>query len=66
LVARLPVAARADLLEWSGGADLPSYLESVIGAEFPVERLLAPDPSVRITDDKPFNEYFLLRKSEIF
>jgi hypothetical protein len=30
--------------------------------ETPVRNLLAPDSSARITDDYPYNEYFLLRR----
>jgi spermidine synthase len=62
MVLRLPEQARNDLLEWSNGQDLKDYLNSVLSKEVPVTRLLDPDPRIRITDDRPFNEYFWLRR----
>ena len=29
----------------------------------PLESLLPEDPAVKITDDRPFNEYFWLRRN---
>jgi hypothetical protein len=49
-------------LEWSNGQDLKDYLNLVLSKEVPVTRLLDPDPRIRITDDRPFNEYFWLRR----
>ncbi len=62
LIARMPVAAQKDFVEWSGGQDATNYLRQVISQELPIESVLDPDLKIRITDDKPFNEYFLLRK----
>jgi spermidine synthase len=62
IVLRLPDRARNDLLEWSNGQDLKEYLNLVLSKEVPVTRLLDPDPDIRITDDRPFNEYFWLRR----
>jgi len=49
-------------MEWAGNADPTQYLASVISAELPIEELLNPNPEIRITDDHPYNEYFLLRR----
>jgi len=62
MVAAMPPAARADLVEWADTGDAAAYLGRVIGREVDVPRSLNPDPSVRVTDDRPFNEYFLLRR----
>ncbi len=59
--ARLPAPARKDLLEWNPSADLAACLQAVLLQEVPVASILHPDPSVCITDDHPYNEYFLLR-----
>jgi spermidine synthase len=62
IVLRLPDRARSDLLEWSNGQDLKDYLNLVLSKEVPVTRLLDPDPNIRITDDRAYNEYFWLRR----
>jgi spermidine synthase/MFS family permease len=65
LAARMPESARRDLLEWAGPTDAAAYLAKVVTREVPVEKLLNPDLTLRITDDNPFNEYFLLRRQGI-
>jgi spermidine synthase len=62
----MPVDAAKDLMEWSSSQDLPAYLREVLSKPIPVEQLLNPDPTVRITDDRPYNEYFLLRSWDLF
>jgi len=65
LVGRLPPAARADLAEWFAGDPeeaVRAIVRRTLESEVDIERLLGPS-EVRITDDKPFNEYFLLRRS---
>ena len=65
LAARLPERARRDLLEWNPSAEPAAYLRVVVSQEYPVEKVIHPDPSVRITDDRPYNEYFLLRGKQL-
>jgi spermidine synthase len=60
-VARMPAAAQNDLLEWTTNKDAVSYVSRVVNHEMPIEALLNPDPNVEVTDDQPYNEYFLLR-----
>ena len=62
LAARMPAKAKSDLLEWDASGDLPAYLGSVISQEIPIKNILNPDATIRITDDNPLNEYFLLRQ----
>ncbi len=60
--ARLPAAARTDLLEWGPAASAEEQLGLVLRREIQVERLLALDPRApALSDDRPVNEYYLLR-----
>jgi len=61
LAARMPPGAKTDLLEWSHTANLAGYLGLVVSREKHIEKNLIFDPEIQITDDNPFNEYFLLR-----
>jgi predicted membrane-bound spermidine synthase len=63
LAANMPADAKTDLLEWSGSSDLPGYLNLVVSHEIPINNLLNPNLKILLTDDHPFNEYFLLRQS---
>jgi spermidine synthase len=62
LFARLPEAARRDLAEWSSERSGESLLEGAIATPVDVQGALSSDRSVVITDDHPFNEYYLLRR----
>jgi spermidine synthase len=62
LVARMPEAAKKDLLEWNPTQTAADYLKPVISGELSVPGSLDPDLKIQITDDQPFNEYFLLRR----
>ena len=62
LAMAMPAKAADDLLEWSSSRNLPAYLAQVVLQEFAIDAALDPDPAVRITDDRPYNEYFLLRR----
>ncbi len=65
LAARLPAEAKADLLEWNPGQDLAAWFNHVLSRQSPADQVLDPDPKVRVTDDRPFNEYFLLRGRQL-
>jgi hypothetical protein len=62
LAAQMPVSAKQDLLEWSSSQNPAAYLERVLVQEAPIDNVLNPNPEIRITDDQPYNEYFLLRQ----
>jgi spermidine synthase len=62
LAARMPESARQDLLEWNASKDAPAYLAQVLTNEFSLPIFLNPDAKIQVTDDEPFNEYFLLRR----
>jgi spermidine synthase/MFS family permease len=62
LFARMPETARRDLLEWASTTSPAAYLGEVVSNEYFMLEPLNRDPSIRITDDRPFNEYFLMRR----
>jgi spermidine synthase len=62
LTARMPDSAKNDLVEWNDSKDATAYLGQVVTMEYAVPALLNPDAKIQITDDQPFNEYFLLRR----
>jgi spermidine synthase len=63
VLARMPAAAKADLAEWSRPpGDLRTDIATVLGRQLPIARVLPAHPGVIITDDRPYNEYFLLRR----
>lgn len=62
VAAALPKAAIQDLMEWSDSPDPVTYLNQVLNTPVSTEALLNSDPSIRVTDDQPYNEYFFLRR----
>ncbi len=61
LTARIPAAAKTDITEWTPSIPAGDYLQQILARENSVERNLDPNPQLRISDDQPYNEYFLLR-----
>jgi predicted membrane-bound spermidine synthase len=62
-VARMPLKARTDMMEWGPAANPVAQMETMLTQEVDVKQLiqLAPEaPALR--DDRPVNEYCLLRK----
>jgi hypothetical protein len=60
----LPPAAARDLVEWEADSSPARLLATVLSQEEPVENFLDPAPHVpAIQDDRPINEYFLLRQT---
>jgi len=66
LAARMPDGAKRDLLEWSAMPDVSIYLNEVVSKETPLGNFLNLDSKIKITDDQPYNEYFLLRRLGLF
>jgi spermidine synthase len=69
MAARMPAPARQDLAEYMNTnryPALPAYLLKVVSQETPVSHALNPDLHFEISDDQPFNEYFLLRKWQLY
>jgi len=62
LVARLPAAAAIDFVEWGPKPAPQEQFDWLLSHERDVRQLAAEDPEVpALTDDRPINEYFLLR-----
>ena len=52
------------LLQLFTATDAAPYAWSLVLAQFkPVEDYLPEDRSIKITDDRPYNEYFWLRRA---
>jgi spermidine synthase len=62
IASRMPAAAAFDLLEWERSETLVDCIQQVLRNEMPLEWALNPHAQIPITDDRPYNEYFLLRK----
>jgi spermidine synthase len=65
LASHLTPKARQDLGEWLTDTNLMTLrdcFQFVLSREMPIARMLNPDLRVQITDDQPFNEYYLLRQ----
>jgi spermidine synthase len=63
-VSRLPAAARRDLMEWApAGVDIRDYVRTqILDREIDTSPLLPGPEGPAITDDRPLNEYFVLRR----
>jgi spermidine synthase len=62
LAARLPIAAQRDLMEWWPGVPVSAPFARILGKEVLLSTLLAAAPgTAAISDDRPVNEYYLLR-----
>jgi spermidine synthase len=61
-VARMPVEARGDLWEWNRNyEDFDAFVAAILATRIEIERVLGNNPDVRIEDDRPYNEYYLVR-----
>jgi predicted membrane-bound spermidine synthase len=61
LTDRMPPAAQADLVEWRDDKDATEFLWLILSKERD-PRTFVGTGETRITDDRPFNEYYLLRR----
>lgn len=63
-VARLPEQAKRDLMEWSPDLPIEKMAENILTRRTDLEKLLPPGrETMVVTDDRPYNEYFLLRRN---
>jgi hypothetical protein len=62
LVQRMPVAAVTDMMEWGPASSPQLQFAAMLKSELPINRFLADSPQTpAMHDDRPVNEYFLLR-----
>jgi spermidine synthase len=63
LAQRLPAAAAADLVEWDPQPDSEARFAHLLKFELPLDQLISASPSTpALSDDRPINEYYLLRQ----
>lgn len=62
MILRLPESAKEDLLEWSSDKNLRKFLSKMLSVKIPPQAILTDDKIAPITDDRPYNEYFFLRR----
>jgi predicted membrane-bound spermidine synthase len=62
-VARLPEAAKRDLMEWSPDLSLKKMASNILVRRADMRKLLpAKMENATVTDNRPYNEYFFLRR----
>jgi spermidine synthase len=62
LIARMPAAAVTDMMEWGPAKTPVDQFDRVLSNEMTLDQLIALSPSTpALQDDRPINEYFLLR-----
>lgn len=63
IVNKMPLKARTDLCQWAGGgSDCSGEIAKFMAGELNFQDLLDPEPKIIVTDDHPYNEYFMLRR----
>ena len=64
LASRMPPSAVRDMLEWGPARTAEEQFRLVLSREVVPQTLVARTPSVpALADDRPFNEYFFLRRA---
>ena len=63
LAQRLSAQAAADLVEWGPEASTEGQFTDVLRNEIPIDQLIAASPATpALSDDRPINEYYILRR----
>lgn len=66
MVEAMPSAAQADLMEWNdhNNSNVLDYTKRILSTPKNIKDFLSSDQTIEVTDDRPYNEYFLLRSIE--
>ncbi len=65
-LARLPEAAKRDLMEWNSNISIERMAQNILSRRTDVANLLpAGGKTMVVTDDLPYNEYFILRRNRL-
>jgi hypothetical protein len=63
-VARLPETAKRDLMEWNANISIERMAQNILSRRTDIGKVLpAGGKNMIVTDDLPYNEYFVLRRS---
>jgi len=63
LAQRLPPAAAADLVEWGPEPSAEGRFAQLLRHELPIDQLISASPATpALSDDRPINEYYILRE----
>jgi len=63
LAQRLPPAAADDLVEWGPEPSAEGRFANLLHNELPIDQLISASPATpALSDDRPINEYYLLRE----
>jgi spermidine synthase len=63
-LARLPEPAKRDLMEWNSNISIERMAQNILSRRTDVANLLpAGGKTMVVTDDLPYNEYFILRRN---
>ncbi|MCG6553034.1 MAG: fused MFS/spermidine synthase [Candidatus Magnetominusculus sp. LBB02] len=60
--ANMPESAKKDITEWSENKDFRQAAKKILAYEIPVQTLLNQDKNILINDDRPYNEYYFIRR----
>ena len=63
MLARMPIKARHDLMEWFPGQSIEDILSEILDRSVEPSVILGESSSLTITDDRPFNEYYFIRRT---
>jgi len=67
LLARIPPTAVADMMEWGPGKTPEQQLNMMLSQEITIDGIVAFSPSAPpLSDDRPMNEYYLVRSSRYY
>jgi len=64
-VAALPPLARRDLMEWNPELTIEQMAQNILSGRVALESLLSPKGTEMVTDDRPYNEYYFLRRRHL-
>ena len=62
ILTRMPPTATRDLMEWYPQRSPRQVWQAMLAQEIDLQTLVAKDSRLALTDDRPFNEYFWLRR----
>jgi predicted membrane-bound spermidine synthase len=62
-VQRLPAKAATDFVEWDAGKNAGTLYGEMLKRELSVDWTLNPNANLSVTDDRPINEYFFIRRT---